>query len=324
MNTPPALRLSSLIVLALLAWAQAAWALEYPTHKNLSQQLKKLASAHRGLVRVESAAESLGKREVWAVELGSGKDDERKTRPAFLVVAGLEGNDLAGPVSTMAWLETLAGNYEKDPAIKKLLDTTTLYLFPRVNPDAAEHFFAKPKQELAVNHLPTDDDHDGLTDEDGPEDLNNDGLITSMRVEDAEGEFILDPADPRLLLKADRSKGEKGAWRSLSEGIDNDHDEAWNEDGVGGVNFNRNFPYNYKFFAPGAGRHPVSEPETRALAEFIVNHPNIAIVFTFGAADNLTQMPKTEPGGSARPPPSRMRTRPSIVNWARPGARRSA
>ena len=25
------------------------------------------------------------------------------------------------------------------------------------------------------------------------------------------------------------------------------------EDGLGGVNFNRNFPYNYKFFAPGAG-----------------------------------------------------------------------
>ena len=204
-------------------------------------------------------------------------------------------------VSALAWIESLAENYEKDPAVRKLLDTTTLYVFPRVNPDAAEHFFAKPKLELAVNLLPTDDDHDGLTDEDGPEDLDHDGLITSMRVEDPDGEFILDAGDPRLLLKADRTKGEKGAWRSLSEGIDNDHDEAWNEDGLGGVNFNRNFPYNYKFFAPGAGRHQVSEPETRALAEFVVNHANIAIIFTFGAADNLTQMPKTEPGAK-RPP----------------------
>ena len=309
MNHQPASRRSTFViilrplfyVLALGAGAFAAQALDYPNHKALSQQLRKVASAHRKLVRMESVADSLGKREVWLVELGNGKDDERKKRPALLVVAGIEGNDLAGSVSAVAWIESLAENYGKEEAIRKLLDTTTIYVFPRLNPDAAEHFFAKPRVEVAVNNLPTDDDHDGLTDEDGPEDLNGDGLITAMRVADPEGEYILDPSDPRLLLKADRSKGEKGAWRSLSEGIDNDHDEAWNEDGLGGVNFNRNFPYAYRFFGPGAGRHPVSEPETRALADFIVNHPGIGIVFTFGAADNLTQMPKTESAGK-RPP----------------------
>src|SRR6185503_11696796 len=144
-------------------------------------------------------------------------------------------------------------------------------------------------------------DHDGLVDEDGPDDLNGDGLITSMRIEDPEGEFILDPTDSRLLIKADKTKGEKGVWRLLSEGRDNDHDDEWNEDGPGGVNFNRNFPYNYKFFAPWAGLHQVSEIETRALADFVVAHPNIGIVFTFGAADNLIQTLKSEAGGK-RPP----------------------
>ncbi|MCI0538296.1 MAG: hypothetical protein L0Z50_24075, partial [Verrucomicrobiales bacterium] len=32
----------------------------------------------------------------------------------------------------------------------------------------------------------------------------------------------------------------------------------------------------------------------RALAEFVVNHPNIGIVFTFGAADNMVQTPKSD------------------------------
>ncbi|MBI1785907.1 hypothetical protein HYR69_12250, partial [Candidatus Sumerlaeota bacterium] len=84
---------------------------------------------------------------------------------------------------------------------------------------------------------------------------------------------------------------EKGAWRLLSEGKDNDGDEVWNEDGLGGVNFNRNFPYNYEYFGAAAGLHPVSEIETRALADFVVAHPNIGIVFTFGAADNLLKTP---------------------------------
>ncbi|MEK7992969.1 MAG: M14 family zinc carboxypeptidase, partial [Planctomycetota bacterium] len=88
----------------------------------------------------------------------------------------------------------------------------------------------------------------------------------------------------------------------LTEGIDNDHDERWNEDGPGGVNFNRNFPYGYEFFAPDAGVHQVSEAETRALADFIIEHPNIGIVVTYGAADNLSKTPKGASSTERRKP----------------------
>ena len=236
---------------------------------------------------------------MWLAELGAGTEDQRKQRPALLVVAGIEGNDLAGTASTLAWMESLAQRSTEEK-IRSLLETTTLYILPRLNPDAAAAFFAKPRRETSVNDKPVDEDHDGMSEEDGPEDLNGDGLITWMRVEDVAGEYILDSTEPRLLIKADRSKGERGAWRYLVEGRDNDQDEAWNEDGSGGINFNRNFPFNYKFFAPAAGLHQMSEPETRALADFVVAHPNIAVAFTFGAGDNLIQTPKGE--APKRPP----------------------
>lgn len=277
-----------------------AWALEYPTNRDLAKQLKEIARSQRKVVRVESFLKTLDKNELWFVELGAGKDEERKSRPALLLIAGIEGDDLAGTVSALTWVENLAKGYADDEKTRKLLDTTTIYIFPRFNPDGADSFFAKPKRQTLVNSRPVDDDHDGMTDEDGPEDLDGDGLIAWMRVEDPAGEFILDPVEPRLLIKADRSKGEQGAWRYLSEGRDNDKDEAWNEDGPGGINFNRNFPFNYKFFAPWAGLHQVSEAETRALADFIVAHPNIGVVFTFGSADNLIQTPKGE--APKRPP----------------------
>ncbi len=274
----------------------------YYDYKSLRKHLVSLAKQDPNLVRVDSIAQSIGKRKVWVVEVGKGGEENRKKRPAILVVAGIEGNDLTGSSIAISWLEQLIKQFRTDNKTAELLETTTIYIIPRLNPDAAEHFFIEPKLETSANNKPVDDDHDGLMDEDGPEDLNEDGLITWMRIEDKEGDYILDPADKRLLMEADRLKGEVGAWRYLSEGIDNDHDEAWNEDGPGGVNFNRNFPYNYTFFASDAGVHQVSEAQTRALAEFVIEHPNIGIIITYGAADNLLKTPESEPDPARRKP----------------------
>jgi len=274
-------------------------ATSYYSNRYLSEHLALVAREHPDLVRVVSIAQSLGKREVWLVEMGQGAEADRKTRPAMLLVAGIEGADLIGCSAAVAWVKRLVEQYKTCSDIAELLDTKTIYVIPRLNADTAEGFFAQPKLETSLNNKPVDNDQDGLIDEDGPEDLNGDGLITWMRVEDREGDYVLDPADDRLLVKADHLKGEVGKWRYLTEGIDNDRDEQWNEDGPGGVNFNRNFPYNYEFFAPDAGLHQVSEAETRALAEFVVGHTNIGIVVTYGAADNLLKTPGSAPSAPA-------------------------
>ena len=287
------------LVMVGLAVAHAA---EYQDNRTLGRHLMSLAERNPDVVRVESMARSTDRRRVWLVEVGTGTEQDRQRRPAMLVVAGIEGNDLIGSSAAVQWLEHLIGQYGHDAEVTRLLETTTIYIVPRLNPDAAEHFFARPRRETSLNGKPVDDDHDGLVDEDGAEDLNDDGLITWMRIEDPEGQYILDPKDNRLLVKADHLKGEVGAWRYLLEGIDNDHDERWNEDGPGGVNFNRNFPHDYEFFASDAGIHQVSEAETRALADFVVDHPNIGIVVTYGSADNLSKTPEGErPPGRREP-----------------------
>lgn len=274
----------------------------YCPHEALTKRLTALQKRAPDLVRLGLLAKSLEGRKIWLAELGRGGEPERKARPAVLVVAGVEGNDLVGSALVLSWIEGLTERSQDDPNLARLLETTTLYAVCRLNPDAAEHCFESPRWETSVSGKPRDDDHDALLDEDGPEDVNGDGLITSMRVEDKEGRYILDPDEPRLLIEADPSKGQVGCWRYLSEGIDNDRDELWNEDGAGGVNFNRNFPFNHDFFAPDAGVHAVCEVETRALADFIVTHPNIGIVLTYGRADNLLKTPKEGKAPARREP----------------------
>jgi hypothetical protein len=73
--------------------------------------------------------------------------------------------------------------------------------------------------------------------------------------------------------------GERGKWRLLGEeGIDNDGDGRVNEDGPGGYDPNRDWPSDWRTSSEqgGAGPYPCSLPETRAVTDFLVSHPNIA------------------------------------------------
>src|SRR5688572_19307660 len=94
-----------LSIALVLASACALFSLEYEDNKAFVRHLKDLASDHKKILRVERVAETPGKNELWRAELGAGSDEERKQRPAMLVVAGIEGNDLAGSVSAVAWME---------------------------------------------------------------------------------------------------------------------------------------------------------------------------------------------------------------------------
>jgi hypothetical protein len=163
-----------------------------------------------------------------------------------------------------------------------------------------------------LNKKSLDLDQDGKIDEDGYDDLNKDGYITWMRITEPGGEWCDDSEYPGLLKKADAAKGETGIYRLISEGFDNDGDGVINEDEPGGVNFNQNFTYNYKFFEKGAGMHQISEMESRAVADFAFAHENIVAVFSFSPNDNLIH--PWEAGKGSKPKADNQRQRAPVEN----------
>ena len=223
------------------------------------------------------------------LSIGTGDKDKK---PGVAVLGGIEGNYILGKELALGFAANLLKE-SSSPEIKNLLNSLTFYVFPDVSPDATEQFFAKLKYERTVNARATDDDRDFLTDEDPYEDLNNDGFITLIRITDPTGTYIESEEDKRVLVPADLSKGQFGVYRIYSEGIDNDKDGNFNEDGAGGVNFNRNFSFNYEEFGLNAGLHAMSEVETKAVADFLFDHFNIYATFAFGPQDNLGQPMKT-------------------------------
>ena len=270
---------------------------KYHNHAELTSALKTAAAAHPDLAKIVSIGRTKEGRDIWAAEIASLAGPPLESRPALLIAANLEGDHLIGSELAIYVVEFLLNAYPADTAVKQRLDNSVIYVVPRVNPDGAEQMFASVKALRRTNATPFDADNDARTDEDGPEDLNQDGVITVMRAKDPKGPYMISPENPRLMKRADPAKGEIGGWALYPEGIDNDGDGFINEDGPGGVDINRNFMHQYPDFGADAGRYMASETETRAMLDYVLKHRNIAAILTFGESDNLIAAPGR--GGAA-------------------------
>jgi murein tripeptide amidase MpaA len=235
-------------------------------------------------------------------------------KQALLICGNLEGDHVIGSEVALGIADFLIEGYGKDENVTKALDTRTFYIIPRVNPDGAELFFDDLLCEHPGNLKPRDEDYDWSTDEDGPEDLNGDGMITQMRVKDKEGDWIIDEKDPRLMKKKEAGTPLDKLYKIYPEGIDNDGDELYNEDGPGGFNINRNFPHNFGYKPKGLGVYPVSEVETQAVIDFITRYipefktqprKNICGILLFSKFDNLAAGTGIECGTPTFPEPPR-------------------
>ena len=270
------------LFLATASFAQSQQ--DYSTNAVLAQRVKSLVQKYPQLVKSKSLTQTLGGRDIWMLTIGAGKTEDK---PAIAVVGGVEGKHLLGVEMAIGFAEKLLASSGVD-SVKNLLNTQTYYVFPNMSPDATEQYFAKVKAERSGNDNKTDDDRDGKLNEDAEEDLDGNGKITWMRILDPTGKYKLNTDEPRSLLIADATKGEVGKYILLPEGLDNDKDGNFMEDGEGGIHFNKNSSFNFKAFAPGAGEYAVSEKENRALLDFLFDAFNVYAVVTFGPINNLS------------------------------------
>src|SRR4030066_250070 len=216
-----------------------------------------------------------------------GKDTDK---PAAFFEGGRHSGEITGSECVMWMIQYLLTNYGKDTDVTHLLDTKVIYLKPVNNPDG-HNLYLNTSQSNRSTVRPEDNDGDALLDEDAPEDLDNDGLILTMRWKDEKkGNLIPDPKDSTGRIMK-RVPAGQGIYLSSSEGIDNDGDGRINEDGIGGLDLPRNYPENWRpmpgrdltgrgWTQGGAGEYPLSEPETRAVFPFLLEHPNVRALQT--------------------------------------------
>ena len=185
--------------------------------------------------------------------------------------------------------------YKKDKSITEALDTRAFYICPRVNPDGAEWALADHPKVIRSSTRPYPFDEEPVEGLVAYEDIDKDGRILLMRIPDPNGAWKAHPNEPRLMVRRDPVESGGAYYRVLPEGL------LKNYDGVTiqvfgpkeGLDLNRNFPvfWRQEVDQLGAGPYPVSEPEARNLADFIVKHPNISGAITFHTMSGVLLRP---------------------------------
>jgi murein tripeptide amidase MpaA len=257
---------------------------QFYRYAELTRLLEDYARAAPHLVQLQSLGRSHEGRELWLLILTNQATGDHADKPALWVDGNIHAAELTASTTCLYWLHALVSGHGQDREVTQLLDTRTVYLCPRLNPDGAELALADRPRYIRGPSRPYPFDEEpveGLN----IEDVDGDGRILSMRIPDPHGSWKKHPTEPRLMVA--RAPGEFGGeyFRVVPEGTLVNWDGlkmAVNPDRQG-LDLNRNFPAGWRQESEqlGAGDYPTSEPEVRAVVDFVVKHRNIGAGISF-------------------------------------------
>jgi hypothetical protein len=247
-------------------------------HEEVGERLRLMERTWPDFLTLESAGKSYGGREMWVMTINNPETGTEQDKAAMYIEANVHGNEIQGAEVTLYTIWYLMENYGRIDEITRLVDERVFYIVPSVNPDGRDYFLHGAGSGARTGHVPVDDDGDGIADEDGPNDLNGNGVIEQIRkYVPGVGTHRISHDDPRMMERV--PPDEFGDWVLLGyEGIDDDGDGEVNEDPVGGYDPNRNYGSDWQpeYIQGGSMHYPFELPEARALNEFMMARPNIA------------------------------------------------
>lgn len=257
------------------------------SYEELTSALQALAASHPDILELQAIGTSRGGRNVWAMTIGlkdeystPGADGgicKRDDRPSVYVDGNIHAVELTGSTACMRLIYDLVQG-ASTPEGRKLLSQTTFHVVPRVSPDGAEHFirtgeFLRSRPGL----YPHIEWPDGLY----AKDLDGNSRVYQMRVPDPDGDWRISKEDPRIMVRRSFTDKEGPFYRVMVEGVLHNFDGHVIHEASPAyrMDFNRNFPNAWKPEAEqgGAGKYPLSEPETRAVADFVLSRPSIGV-----------------------------------------------
>lgn len=268
----------------------------YPDYDEIIALLRGWQSDYPDLMYVESIGTSTEGRPLLSATLTDRRTGAPEDKPAVYIEGNIHAGEVLPSVVALLTIQELVSR-SADPDIAELLRRYTFYVRPRVSPDGAEVYLKTPyRLRSAAIPWPSPNRQPGLH----PEDVNGDGHITLMRLQDPRGEWCVSQLDPRIMVRCETDTPVGQRYQLVQEGtvegpIGANLTAAWT---YWGLDFNRSFPHNWKpeHEQLGSGPYPLYVPETRATADFFLAHPNIfAAVLYHTAGGFVFTLPSSQP-----------------------------
>jgi len=262
----------------------------YYSYDQVNEAMQALHQTYPELTSLDLVGHSEEDRAIYALTISNPATGDHLSKPGVYVDGNIHGNEIQAGEVCLYLANRLLTLYGENEQITALVDKNSFYIIPVVNVDGRYHFLEDANTSSSNRSIrrPKDDDRDGLFDEDSYDDLDGDGNICNMRKRDPNGTYKTDPYDSRLMVRVE--PGEKGEWILLGrEGIDNDGDGRINEDTEGYLDPNRNWGYNWRpnYIQGGAGYYPLSGTGLKAIANYLLDRPNVIVVWAFHNAGGM-------------------------------------
>lgn len=262
----------------------------YFLYDEITEICQYFAKQYPDLCKLENICTTEEKRCQWAMTVTNFKTGNPMSKPAFYIDGNHHAGEVTGSMAAMHTLDTLLSNYHDEAEITQLLDQMTFYIIPRVSPDGAETYLSTPYSLRSVNR-PYHLKDGGLK----QTDLDDDGVIRMMRIKDPHGAWKKGSKHSLVMEKRQPDELEGEFYNVYIEGMIENYDglhiptrkDLW------GLDFNRNYPYGWFSEArqSGAGKYPLSNPENKAIVDFILAHPNIGAVATHHTSGGVILYP---------------------------------
>jgi hypothetical protein len=227
----------------------------YHNYSEIVGTLVYLNTTYPNLIQVFSIGKSWQNKDIYAARLTN--EDISRQKVQVLFVGYHHARERISAELALYFLVYATTDYGTNQTITRMLDYCEIYVIVSLNADGFDPVEQNEWQRKTVHAI--DEDGDGLSDEDLPDDEDGDGYIED-------------------LIQWNGSEWVLVRW----EGVDDDADGRLNEDWVGGVDLNRNYGYQWNASCDSGSDDPFdedyrgtaafSEPETQAIRDFALQH----------------------------------------------------
>ncbi|KAG1970038.1 carboxypeptidase D, b isoform X2 [Pimephales promelas] len=122
---------------------------KYHSYDQMEMMLQLFSAIYPSITSLNSVGRSVQGRNLYVMEISTNPGVDQQGKPEVMFVGNLHGNEFIGREILLNLVEYLCRNYDKDPLVTRLVNSTRIHVMPSMNPDGYEFALKAHKERVS-------------------------------------------------------------------------------------------------------------------------------------------------------------------------------